>query len=123
MNSKSEKSYHKLIVWQKLKELLLLTYKLTEKLPKSEEFALKNQIRRAIVSAISNLVEGYLKRSIKAKLNFLDIAETSLLELESQAEICLMLNYWTQKEYELFESHRGLAAYFLSQYIRKIQTA
>lgn len=30
---KIEKSYHKLIVWQKMRELLLTTYQLTEKLP------------------------------------------------------------------------------------------
>ena len=64
---KSAKGYHKLIVWQKLRELLVIAYKLTEKLPKSEEFGLKSQMRRATVSAISNFVEGYLKRSSKDK--------------------------------------------------------
>lgn len=60
MIDKTTKSYHKTIVWQKLKDLLLITYKLTDKLPKSEEFGLKPQMRRAVVSAISNFVEGYL---------------------------------------------------------------
>lgn len=62
---KAEKSYHKLLVWQKLRELLLLTYQLTNLLPKSEEFGLKPQMRRAVVSSISNFVEGYLKASTK----------------------------------------------------------
>src|ERR1041385_103087 len=90
---KTEKGYHKLIVWQKLRELLLITYKSTEKLSKSEEFGLKSQIKRAIVSVISNFVEGYLKKSTKEKRHFLEIAQTSLLELEAQGEICLMLDY------------------------------
>ena len=85
MIDKKEKSYHKTIVWQKLKELLVLTYNLTDKLPKSEDFGLKPQMRRAVVSAISNFVEGYLKRSLKEKSRFMDIAETSLLELEAQS--------------------------------------
>ncbi|MBI3290639.1 four helix bundle protein [Candidatus Microgenomates bacterium] len=118
---KREKSYHKTIVWQKLKELLLLTYKLTEKLPKSEEFGLKSQMRRAVVSAISNFVEGYLKRSAKEKFHFMEISETSLLELEAQSEICLMLNYWTLEEYEEFDKCRSLASYFLHSYKAKVK--
>lgn len=117
---KTEKGYHKLIVWQKLRELLLITYKLVEILPKSEEFGLKSQMKRAIVSVISNFVEGYLKRSSKEKLRFLEIAETSLLELEAQGEICLILTYWSQKNYEDFEDKRKLAAYFLFRYKTKI---
>ena len=113
---KSYKGYHKLIVWQKLRELLLITYSLTEKLPKSEDFGLKPQMRRAIVSAISNFVEGYLKKSKKEKLHFLEIAETSLLELEAQSEICSMLKYWTQEEYAKFDKKRSEASYFLYRY-------
>lgn len=119
---KIEKGYHKLIVWQKLRELLLITYKLVEKLPKTEEFGLKSQMKRAIVSVISNFVEGYLKKSIKEKLHFLEIAETSLLELEAQGEICLILAYWDQKDYEEFEDKRKIAAYFLFRYKSKINS-
>lgn len=122
MVDKQEKSYHKTIVWQKLKELLLITYKLTDKLPKSEEFALKPQMRRAVVSAISNFVEGYLKRSAKDKNRFMEIAETSLLELEAQSEICLMLSYWDDKEYQEFDQKRSLASYFLYQYKSKLKS-
>lgn len=85
---KSGKSYHKLIVWQKMKELLLLSYKLTKKLPESEKWGLVDQMRRAVVSVISNFVEGYLKRSVKDKNRFMEISETSLMEPESQSEIC-----------------------------------
>ena len=118
---KTEKSYHKLIVWQKLKELLLLTYKLTGKLPKSEEFGLKPQMRRASVSGISNFVEGYLKRHPKEKLRFMGISETSLLELESQSYICLILGYWSNAEYEEFDKKRSEASYFLYKYKSKIR--
>jgi four helix bundle protein len=117
---KTNKSYHKLIVWQKLRELLVLTYKLTEKLPKSEIFGLTSQMRRCSVSALSNFVEGYLKQSTKEKLHFMGIAETSLLELEAQSEICLILTYWTDNEYELFDKKRSEASYFLYRYKSKI---
>ena len=119
---KAEKSYHKLILWQKFRELLLLTYKLTEKLPKSEDFGLKSQMRRAVVSVISNFVEGYLKKSQKEKFHFMEISETSLLELEAQSEICLMLEYWTENDYRIFDKKRSEAAYFLSRYKSKVNS-
>ena len=115
-----EKSYHKLIVWQRFKELIILTYSLVEKLPKSEDFGLKSQMKRAIVSVLSNFVEGYLKASKKEKLYFMGIAETSLLELEAQAEICLILGFWKGEDLEEFESKRKECAYLLYRYKSKI---
>jgi four helix bundle protein len=117
---KANKSYHKLILWEKFRNLLLFTYKMTENLPKSEDFGLKSQMRRAVVSVISNFVEGYLKKSQKEKYHFMEISETSLLELEAQSEICMMLNYWTEDDYLTFDKKRSEAAYFLSRYKSKI---
>lgn len=116
MVDKTVKGYHKLILWSKLKELLLLTYKLTEKLPKSEEFGLMPQMRRAIVSVISNFVEGYLKGSSKDKNRFMEIAVTSLMELEAQSEVCLMLRFWKNEDYEIFDKKRSEVGYFLYRY-------
>ncbi len=117
---KTEKSYHKLIVWHKIQDLLILTYKLTEKLPDSEKFGLISQMRRAVVSSVCNLVEGYLRKSKKEKGRFLEIAETSLLELEAQSEICLILGYWSKDEYQIFDKKRSLSSYFLHKYKEKV---
>lgn len=116
MVDKTTKGYHKLILWSKLKELLVLTYNLTAKLPRSEEFGLIPQMRRAIVSVISNFVEGYLRSSKKDKHRFMEIAETSLMELEGQSEVCLMLKYWTNEDYETFDKKRSEVGYFLYRY-------
>lgn len=119
---KVSKGYHKLLVWQRMVELIKLVYFLTDKLPKSEDFGLKSQMRRAAVSVVSNFVEGYLKTSQKHKLSFLEIAKTSLLELEAQAEICKMLNYWSEKDYQLFEQKRGEVGFLLFRYSNKIKS-
>jgi len=118
---KSEKGYHKLILWGKLRDLILVTYELVDKLPRTEEFGLKSQMRRACVSVLSNFVEGYLKKSKKEKIHFLEIAETSLQELEAQAEICEMLKYWSKVDLQKFEDVRKIAAYFLFKYSSKIK--
>lgn len=116
MVDKSTKGYHKLILWTKLKELLVLTYKLIENLPRTEDYALNPQMKRAMVSVISNFVEGYLKSSKKDKHRFMEIAERSLMELEGQSEICLMLNYWTEEDYEIFDKKRSETGYFIYRY-------
>lgn len=120
MIDKSRKGYHQLLVWQKMRELLILAYLLTEKLPKGEEFGLKSQMRRAVVSVISNFVEGYLKMSPKEKNYFLEISETSLMEVEAQSEICLMLKYWDETDYDNFDKKRSEVGFFLHRYKIKI---
>ena len=121
MRDKNEKGYHKLLLWKRLKEFIKLVYLLTDKLPKSEEFALKPQMRRAIVSVISNFVEGYLKTSTKHKVSFLEIAHTSLMELEAQGEICNILGYWSEEDYNLFDQKRGEIGYLLFRYSTTIK--
>lgn len=95
-----QKSYHKLIVYQKAFGLLLLTYKLTKQLPKSEQYILLPQIRRAAISIVANIVEGYSKSSTKEFIRFLDISKGSLTEVELYFELCLKLNYFDDKDYE-----------------------
>ena len=118
---KKEKGYHKLLLWQRLKEFIKLVYLLTDKLPKSEEFGLRSQMRRAVVSVISNFVEGYLKISKKHKVSFLEIANTSLLELEAQAEICRILEYFSEADYDVFEQKRGEVAFLMFRYSAAIK--
>lgn len=121
MRDKEEKGYHKLLIWERLKDFLKLVYFLTSKLPKDEEFGLKSQMRRAIVSVLSNFVEGYLKTSKKHKASFLEIAQTSLQELEAQGEICRILDYWTEEDYDSFEVKRGEVGFLLFRYRSKLQ--
>ena len=120
MRDKREKGYHKLLLWERLKEFIKLVYSLTDKLPPSENFGLKPQMRRAIVSVISNFVEGYLKTSKKHKTSFMEISNSSLLELEAQGEICRILDYWKEEDYNLFDQKRGEIAFLLFRYVNAI---
>ena len=59
-----------LIAWQKGRMLVLLIYKLADKFPSIEKFALANQITRAIVSVTSNIAEGFSRQGSKEKIQF-----------------------------------------------------
>jgi four helix bundle protein len=87
-------SHKDLIVWQKSMDLVVLTYKLTDKLPSKEQFGLISQIRRAAVSVPSNIAEGYGRQTTGNYIQFLSIARGSLLELETQIDLCIRLKYF-----------------------------
>ena len=74
-----------------------------------------------MVSILSNFVEGYLKRSVKEKLQFLERSQTSLQELIGQAEVCLTLRYFTNEQHESFEKKRGEVGYLLYRYTASIR--
>lgn len=119
--NKDNKGYHKLIVWQRAKELVLLIYRDTEEFPKSEEFGLKGQVRRAVVSVVLTIVEGYRRHTTKDYLHFLNISEASLAEVEGALELSLALGFLTEKQYEEVEMKRGEVAYLLSQLIKSLK--
>mgnify|MGYP001620061097 CR=1 FL=1 len=65
MNQKTPYSYKKLLVWQKAMDLVVEVYKLTEQYPKNEEYGLKSQSRRAVISIPSNVAEGSRRGTAK----------------------------------------------------------
>ena len=91
-------SFQKMKIYQLAKELAIYSYQLTEKYPQNERYAIMNQINRAAVSVPSNIAEGTSRKSNKEKLNFINIAYGSLMELVCQMEISYELKYITKEE-------------------------
>lgn len=88
-----KQSYHKLKVYQKAKELVLMAYLLTKKYPADEKYTLVPQMRRAVISVVANIVEGYSKNSRKDFARFLNISIGSATELNLYLELSLELRY------------------------------
>jgi len=90
------KTFKDIIAWQKGYELTLLVYKCTQAFPKSEEFGLKSQLRRAAVSIISNIAEGFKRRGIKDQLRFYNQSQSSLEEVKCQLMLAFDLKYFSR---------------------------
>lgn len=91
-------NHKKLTVWIKSIELVKEIYLITESLPPDEKFGLVSQIRRASVSVISNISEGASRKSLLERKRFFEISRSSLVEIDTQIEICLRLKFITEDE-------------------------
>jgi len=114
------KTFKDIIAWQKAYTLTLRLYKATSDFPSSEEFGLKSQIRRATVSVISNIAEGFKRMSKKDQVHFYKIAESSLEEVKCQTMLAHDLNYLSSDLYQEIckiedESGRVLRGWIKSQ--------
>lgn len=80
-------------VYKKSIQLVKKVYLVTDKLPSKERFALVQQINRSAISVPSNIAEGAARVSTKEYIRFLNIANGSLSELETQLFLVKELNY------------------------------
>ncbi len=88
------RDYRKYEVWVKSHELTLYVYKeMATLLPRSEQFALTSQLKRASYSIPLNIVEGCGRNSNKDFVHFLDMALGSVHELEYCTRLIYDLNY------------------------------
>ena len=86
-------SYRKLRVYNHAKELVVYVYQLLKLFPKEENYALCDQLRRAVISIPSNIAEGMGRTSIKEQIHFIEIAFGSLNEVMCQLEIAYELKF------------------------------
>ncbi len=92
------KTFFDLNVWQEGRKLTKIVYDKTQHFPMEERFGLTSQMRRASVSVIANIAEGFGRTSIKEKLNFYNQAHGSLTELQSHTFIANDLQYLSKEE-------------------------
>lgn len=90
--------YKKLDVYKESKTLVMMVYGLLKKFPKEEQYALCDQLRRAVISVPSNIAEGSGRRSAKEQVHFLEIAYSSLREVDCQLDIAHDLGYISDTE-------------------------
>ncbi len=91
-NGRIEK-FEDLIAWQKARELTRNIYKITRQGEFSKDFGFRDQIRRASVSIMSNVAEGFERGGRSEFHQFLVIAKGSCAELRSHLYVALDADY------------------------------
>ena len=88
--------------WQEARKLVKMIYALCAKDTLSKDYGMRDQIRRAAVSVMANIAEGFDCESDIEFARFLGIARRSAVEVQSLLYAALDVGYITQQE---FDSH------------------
>ena len=112
MNTKS--NYRTLVAYTEAKELVKIVYALLKKFPKEEQYAICDQLRRAVISIPSNVAEGMGRFSQKEQVHFIEIAFGSLMEVGAQMDIACDLKYITVEDLNKIDQKIDVVASLLS---------
>jgi four helix bundle protein len=91
--------FEELDVWQRARELTKSVYDLSDLGAFARDFGLRDQMRRAAVSIMSNIAEGFESRTQALFIEFLGQARGSAGELRAQLYVALDCDYLTQDQF------------------------
>jgi four helix bundle protein len=112
-------NHKKLDVWKASVDLVKEIYRLTYNFPKDEHYGISSQLKRASVSIVSNLSEGLSRNTKLDTRRFLQIARSSLVEIDSQIEISLQLNFCNKEQIKVLEELSNRVFAMLTNLIKK----
>ena len=92
--------FEEIQAWQTARELTSLVYALTNQTGFNRDFGLRDQIRRAVVSVMSNIAEGFESRTDTQFINYLGMARASAGEVRAQLYIALDQEYLTEEKFK-----------------------
>lgn len=112
-------SFRKLDAYIYAKDLVKQVYALIKNFPKEEQYALCDQLRRAVISIPSNIAEGSGRTTPKDQAHFYTIAYGSLMEVLAQLDVAWELEYLTKTEFDQIELLINKEAKILSGLVAK----
>jgi len=115
-------SHKKLDVYQMSLNLIKEVYKATSSFPKEEQYVLISQIRRSAISISSNIAEGASRISKLEKKRFYEISRSSLVEMDTQFEIAIILNYYKNGQIKELEEYLESVFRMLSKMIGNLNS-
>ncbi len=116
------KRFEDLEAWKKARELTDATHEICSREPFRKNYVLRDQIRRASISVMANVSEGFERDGDKEFIQFLAIAKGSCGEVRSHLYVALDQGYITQVEFdEISEKSEKTSKiiYGLMKYLRQ----
>ena len=108
--------------WQKARELSKAIYAVTSDGAFAKDFGLRDQIRRAAVSVMSNIAEGFDRGGNRELIQFLFIAKGSAAEVQAQLYVALDAAYLKQERFQQLYDLAGDTSRLLGGFIRYLKT-
>ena len=109
--------------WQEARRLVKMVYDVIEKSPKfRKDFRLVNQIQNAAVSAMSNIAEGFARRSNREFVQFLFISKSSAAEVQSQLYVASDQEYINQDDFETIYKQAEVVSRMDSGFIKYLSS-
>jgi four helix bundle protein len=93
------RSFEDIQAWQKARKVTKMVYEMTAAGEFAKDYGLRDQIRRASVSIMANIAEGFGRRSDQEFANFLNMAHGSTSEVQSHLYAALDLSYIDQASF------------------------
>ncbi len=116
------KRFEDLVIWQEARKLTKNIYEITSKETFRRDFSLSDQMRRAAVSVMANIAEGFERCNNKEFIQYLFIAKSSCGELRSHLYVAIDQRYIYDKEHlELSTQAAGISTMIsnLIDYLKK----
>ncbi len=115
-------SHKNLEVYKIALQLVKEVYAITKTFPKEEQYVLVSQLRRDVISICSNIAEGAARKTKPDRRRFYEISRSSLVEVDTQIEAALILNYITKEHIKNIESYLESVFKMLSKMINNLET-
>lgn len=113
--------HRRLDVWNEAVGFVVDVYQATRSFPKTEQYALADQLKRAAVSIPSNIAEGAARQTKKEFIQFLYIARGSASEIDTQLEVARKLNYIDEGEKARLDDKLDTIGKMLTGLIRSLK--
>ena len=94
--------FEDLIAWQEAPKLMQLAYQVTSEGSFARDFEMRDQIRAAALSSMTNIAEGFDNESSAEFARFLGMARRSALEVQSLCYAALDVKHITQDVFQSF---------------------
>ena len=95
--------------WKEARKLTCQIYALSNTGPFRRDFGLREQIRRASVSVMANIAEGFGRKGTREFSRYLTMAQASGIEVQSHLHIALDLGYLDQAIFDnLYKQARSI---------------
>ncbi len=107
--------------WKKGRELCKMVYRMTNAEGFKRDYGLRDQIRRASVSVISNIAEGFESQNDRTFIRYLYIAKGSSGEVRAQAYVALDQGYISEEEFKLLYTLATQISRLISGFIKYLE--